>query len=261
MLKLSSKSIIFIFFFIIISSVSVFYLLEYTSNNDNSNLNNIPIGIAYSIEVKSDKTLYEEGNNLIINGIINGANLSGYIQLDIIDPNGDNWTTKNSTLININEELSTFSTLIGPILKNEISGNYKIKAKYGNTQNTTSFFISTYSNIRNQISEIYLQNLLGTNISIIKTGDTVIVAGNVINLQKNTEKVSFNVEIRNESNILVHSGFISTNISPNESSILTVGWPEKNNGTYTVYAFVTENFENTNIISNIATMTFTVNKK
>lgn len=248
----------FIFIFIIISSVSAFYLFQNYLNNGASDIDDIPIGIGYSIEVKSDRILYEEGNNLIINGIIIGSNLSGYVQLEIQDSDGGIRNSKNSTLINIDENSATFSAIIGPILKNEISGIYQIKAKYGNIQNITSFFISTYSNIRNEISDIYLQSLVGKNISIIKTGDTVIVVGNVLNLKQDIEKVSFNVEIRDESNVLVHSGFISTNISPNESSIFTVGWPATINGTYTVYAYVKENFEATKIISNIATMIFIV---
>lgn len=221
-------------------------------------MNNFSFGIADSIKVKTDRVLYQKGNVLIINGIIKGTDLFGYVELNITDSIGRIWHSNNYTLINTDIDTALFSTVIGTILENETSGVYQIHVKYGNIQNMSSFFISTLYNIRSEIIDVHLQSLVGKNITIIKTGDTVMVVGTVFNLQKDVETVSFNVEIRNGYDVLVHSGFISTNISSGESRILSVGWPAAINGTYTVYAYAKENFENPMIISNIVSMTFDV---
>ncbi len=259
MLKLSYKSILLVICFILVISffLYLFYPFE-SSNSNNSIINDFSIGIANSIDITSDRILYQKGNIVTINGVIKGTNLSGYVKLDITDYIGKVWYSSNLTLIKVDNGTALFSTNVGTILENETSGVYQIQAKYGNTQNTSSFFISTFSNISSEIIDFHIQSLVGNNVSIVHPGDAVMVVGTVSNLQQEVEKVSFYVEIRNENNVLVHSGFIITNIPSGESRILSVGWPVTINGFYTVYAYVKENSENSKIISNIVSISFDV---
>ena len=109
-------------------------------------------------------------------------------------------------------------------------------------------------------SDLYyeIQNLVDEKVSDVKLGDTIMVAGTVTNLGVIDEYFEFIVEVKDENSTLIHSGLIGTSIPSGESKNLTVGWLVSVGGTFTASAYVKENFESQETISNSPTLTFEI---
>lgn len=226
---------------------------DYTGANDSSQT-------AAVLQIKPDALLYRPGDVVYVEGWVEMTTISGgSVKLEIIDPEGAVWSSLEAKVNSTGDSHASFSAPFRKILESDLSGIYLLRARYGAVTNSSTFLISTPQGLVSEIRDLRLQSIGGGAVSKVMAGDMVMVTGSVVNRGGASKDFSFIVEIRKDSTVR-YTGYVSTNISQGEEKVLATGWPVKDEGVFTVYAYVKEDFQSRRIVSNIATLTFKVER-
>ncbi|MCL4436175.1 MAG: hypothetical protein M1387_05635 [Thaumarchaeota archaeon] len=213
------------------------------------------------LQVRSDRSLYGVGDALHVEGTVAAAaNAGGLVEIGVVDPEGRLWAFDTVKLSGAAGNASAFSASFRAVKEEDQAGVYLIQARFGGVKANASFLVSTSNGLTAEVHGLNLQGDggIGGEVRSRRVGDTLMVTGSVTNLAKVSSDLSFVVELRNASSSLVESGYVGTTVPDGGEKALTVGWPAKSEGIYTIYAYVQNDAQSRRIISNIATLTIRV---
>ncbi|MBI2936613.1 MAG: hypothetical protein HYY22_00245 [Thaumarchaeota archaeon] len=224
-------------------------------------------GSVVELQVRSVRALYGVGDAVQVEGTVvagagAGAGAGGSVEIGVVDPEGRLWASDKVKLSSVAGNTSAFSASFRSVREDDPAGVYLIQAGLDGVRYNASFLVSTSSGLTAEVRGLRLQDAGGSggNVRNRRVGDMLLVAGSVTNLAKVSSDLSFIVEMRNASGSLVESGYVGTVVSAGGEKVLTVGWPAKAEGVYTIYAYVQDDAQSRRIISNIATFTISVQK-
>lgn len=224
-------------------------------------VNGISGGSMIGLQVRSVRSLYGVGDAVQVEGTV-VAGSSGLVEVGVVDPEGGLWASDRVKLSGAAGNTSAFSASFRTVREGDPAGFYLIQAGLDGIISNASFLVSTSSGLTAEVRGLKLQDTEGGGGAVRskRVGDMLLVAGSVANLAKVSSDLSFIVELRNASGSLVESGYVCTIVSAGGEKVLTVGWPAKAEGVYTIYAYVQDNVQSRRITSNIATLTISVKK-
>ena len=220
-------------------------------------------GSVDELQVRSVRALYGVGDAVQVEGtVVAGVGAGRSVEIGVIDPDGKLWASDKVKLSSVAGNTSAFSASFRSVREGDPAGVYLIQAGLDRVRSNASFLVSTSSGLTAEVRGLRLQDAGGSGgeVRSRRVGDMLLVAGSVANLAKVSSDLSFIVELRNASGSLVESGYVGTVVSAGGEKVLTVGWPAKAEGVYTVFAYVQDDAQSRRIISNIATFTISVQK-
>jgi hypothetical protein len=212
-----------------------------------------------SFQVRSVKVLYSVGDVVQVEGVVvAGVSADGSVDVEVIDPGGRLWDSDTVNLSDVAENASSFSASLRSIRESDSTGVYLVQAIFSGFESNASFLVSGSSGLTAEVQGLELQDVVSGNVQRSRVGGTLLVTGSVTNLANVSSDLAFTVEMRNSSGGLVESAYVDTLIPAGSAKTLTVGWPAKDEGVYTIYAYVQDDIQSRYIVSNIATFIVTV---
>ncbi len=243
-------------------AVILFFAVSDAINEPNSSgsVDKVSGGSMAELQIKPDRTLYGEGDVVQVEGTVVGdADADKSVEVRVVDPEGMLWASDRVKLSSADRRTSSFSVSFRSVRETDLAGVYLVQVRFGEVSANASLLVSTSSGLTAEVRDLKLQNVGGGEVrSSRRIGDVVLVAGSVTNLAKMSRNLTFIVEMRNASGSPVESGYVDTLVPAGGEKMLTVGWPAKAEGVYTVYVYVQDDFQSRYIISNIAEITVRV---
>ncbi|MEM2759773.1 MAG: hypothetical protein QXU32_07745 [Nitrososphaerales archaeon] len=229
------------------------YILEATHQNNQGEIRgsiSFEVRNRASVNVETDKTTYNPGDNVIIHGRVSPILPDSQVLIQVFNPRNSAWTFK-SVSSSIISPTGQFSVDLGKLDgKSSLHGVYTVKVSYaGSTAIYTTSFVVGSDSSQSDIPSKVVVSVQTAPILTASVAQETVIEYEIRNAENEEQEFTYFVLIKDSEGLTVSLSWVKGKIYPAQTVNMEQSWKPESEGIYTVELFVWKSIENPEALS------------